>query len=186
MYERLSGGYTHLWGFLPFSVCTLLVVPNPARSLTTAIQGYEWMYRSATTQMDICQLVSVTSEWRYNDHINSVTFLKVVFQINRYKVKWGSSPLHTMSNSDSHVGLFPPSVPVLTAQLTHVHLVHNGCWTIVLSWCSLSCACLFRIIKELKGIISWYTIFMSFNQPDYNRLHLLTTTLDVNTSFTQS
>ena len=74
--------------------------------------------------------MTVTSEWRYEDHINSITFLKLVFQINRYKVKWESSPLHAMFNSDSHEKLFPPpSVPVLPAQLTRIHLVLQGCRT---------------------------------------------------------
>ena len=54
----------------------------------------------------------------------------------------------------------------------------------VLSRCSLSYAGPFRMIEELKGILSRYTILMSFNQPDYNRLHALTITLDINTSFT--
>ena len=81
-------------------------------------------YRSATTQMDLCQLLSVTSEWCFNDHINSVTFLKLVFQINRNKDEWGSSPLHAMFNSNSCFELFPPpSVSVLLAQLTRIHLV---------------------------------------------------------------
>ena len=123
-------------------------------------------------------------EWRYNDHINSVTFLKLVFRTNRYKVKWGSSPSHTMSNSDSHVGLFPPSVPVLPAQLTCVHFVLWGCRTFdscrgVLSH-TLARPGWFQ---ELKGIHSRYTILMSFHQPDYNWLHALTTALDINTSF---
>ena len=56
------GEHTHLWGFLPFGVRMLFVVPNPAGSLTTPIQGYERTYRSAPTQMDLCQLVFVTSE----------------------------------------------------------------------------------------------------------------------------
>ena len=94
------------------------------------LHASERSYRSATTRMDLCQLVSVTSEWCCSDHINSITFLKLVFQINRHKVKWGSSLLHTMSNSDSHIGLLPPSISVLLAQLTHVRLVHQGCWTI--------------------------------------------------------
>ena len=79
--------YAHLWGFLPFGVHMLFVVPNPVRPPTTAIHGHERRYRSVTTQMDLCQLVSVTSEWRYSDYINSVTFLKLVFQTNTYKVK---------------------------------------------------------------------------------------------------
>jgi len=65
------GEHTHLWGFLPFGVRMLFVVPNPAGSLTTPIQGYERTYRSDTTQMDLCQLVFVTF-----DHFNSVTFVK--------------------------------------------------------------------------------------------------------------
>ena len=52
------------------------------------------------------------------------------------------------------------------------------------SRCSLLCAGLFRMIEELTGILSRCTIFMSFTQPDYNQLHALTTTLDINTSFT--
>ena len=32
------GEHTHLWGFLPFGVRLLFVVPNPAGSLTTPIQ----------------------------------------------------------------------------------------------------------------------------------------------------
>ena len=93
-----------------------------------ALHEYERLYSSATNQMDLCQLGSVTSEWRYSYHNNSVTFLKLVFQIYRYKVKWGSSPLQAMSNSDSLVELFPPpSVPVLPAKLTRVHLVLRDC-----------------------------------------------------------
>ena len=79
--------YTHHWGFLSFGVRMLFVVPNPARSLMTAIQGYERTYRSATNQMDLYQLGSVNTEWCYSDHINRVIFLKLVFQIYRYKVK---------------------------------------------------------------------------------------------------
>ena len=95
-----------------------------------ALHEYEQSNWSATNRMDLCQLGSVTSEWHYSDHTNSITFLKRVFQINIYKVKWGSSPLHTMSNSDSYVELFLPSVPVLPAQLMRVHLIHRGCRTI--------------------------------------------------------
>ena len=52
-----------------------------------ALREYERSYRSATNQMDLCRLGSVTFEWRFCDHTNGVTFLKLVFQINRYKVK---------------------------------------------------------------------------------------------------
>ena len=166
----------------------LFVVPNPACSLMTANQGYERTYRSANNQMDLCQSVSVTPEWRYSDHINNVTFLKLEFQINRYKVKWGSSPLHTMSNSDSRIELFPsPIAPVLLSQLTCVHLILRGCRNLqFLLRCPLSYTGPSRMIEELKGIISRYTILMSFNQPDYDWLHALTTALDIDTSFTQS
>ena len=73
--------------FPSLGVHMLFVVPNPACSLMTAIQGRERTYSSVTTQMDLCQLVAVTSEWSDSDHINSITLLKLVFQINRYKVK---------------------------------------------------------------------------------------------------
>ena len=181
--------FVYTWVFLPFSVCMLLMVPNPACSPMTAIQGLHLMsersYKSATNQMDLCQLWSVTSELRYNYHINSVMFLKLVFQINRYKVKWGSAPLDTMSNSDSHVELFLPSVPVLQTELTCVHLVLHSCRNIESCCVVLSCT-LARSgrLTSSKIIISQYIILMSFKQPDNNWLHVLTTILDINTSFT--
>ena len=83
------------------------MVPNPAHCLTTAIQGYERTYRSATTEMDLCQLVSVTSEWCFSDHINSVTFLKLVFQIN-----------DTKSNEEVHHHIQCPT-PIPTLSFFH-------------------------------------------------------------------
>ena len=62
----------------------------------------ERMYRSATTQMDLCQLVCVTSEWRYNDYINSVTFLKFVFQINSCNVKLDSNCICNWTSSQHY------------------------------------------------------------------------------------
>ena len=52
------------------------------------------------------------------------------------------------------------------------------------SRCSLLYTDPFRMIEELKGILSRYTILMSFNHPDYNQHHTLKPTLDINTSFT--
>ena len=158
----------------------LFVVPNPAHFLTMAIQSHEQTYRSATTQKDLCQLVSVTSEWCYNGHINSVMFLKLVFQINRYKVKWGSSQSHTMSNSDFRVGLFPPPQCPIPVGATHACLPCSLRLSIL--WFPLRCPLSYT--GPLKGILFRCTILMSFNQPDYNCLDVLTTTLDINTSFT--
>ena len=89
-----------------------------------------------------------------------------------------------MSNSDSRVGLFLPSVYVLPAQLTRVHLVIWGCRTIVSDRSPICLSVPLSLIQELKGILSRYTILMSFNQLDYNRLHMLTTTRDINTLLT--
>ena len=58
--RQMLGVYAPL-SFLSFVVRMLFVVQNPARSLTTAIQVLR-TYRSATNQMDLCQLRSVTSE----------------------------------------------------------------------------------------------------------------------------
>ena len=82
----------HLEVSFPFSVRILFLVLNPARSLTTQFQGLHLSsMNDCTGQLPIKWIFVSWGLWLLSDvtsyHINSFTFLKLVFIINRYKVK---------------------------------------------------------------------------------------------------
>jgi len=115
----------------------LFIVPNPARSLTTATHGLRFTsINDRTGRLPIKWIfvswglwllsdVTVTTSTAFNVFetcISNLTDTKSNEDVHHY-IQW-------MSNNDSCVELFPPSVPVLPAQLTRVHLVLWGCRTI--------------------------------------------------------
>ena len=57
---------------------TMTSTHSNINTTTAQLHEDERSYRSANNRMDLCQLVSVTSKWWYNDHINSIMFLKLV------------------------------------------------------------------------------------------------------------